>query len=87
MIKKSDDDLTTRLNLFLESISEVVGSGSFDFNTDWFLESDTKGFSTLLEHTHQFFGTVEVVIHEAPVIKTGGLTDFILNISQIISIL
>lgn len=87
MIKKSDNDLAAGLNLFLESFCEVVGSVSFDFNTDRFLESDSESFSTLLEHTHQFFGVVEAVVHETPVIETGGLTDFILNISQIISIL
>ena len=87
MIKKSNSDLTTRLDLFLKSFCEVIGSVTLNFNTDRFLESDTECFSTLLEHTHQFFGVVETVVHEDPVIKTGWLTDFILNISQIISIL
>jgi hypothetical protein len=87
MIKKSNDNLASRLNLFSESFCKVIGSVTFNFNTDWLLESNSEGFSTLLEHTHQFFGVVKTVVHEDPVIKTGGLTDFILNISQIISIL
>jgi len=87
VVKKSDNDLTTRLNLFLKSFCKVIGSVTLNFNTDWFLESDSEGLSTLLEHTHQFLSIVKAVVHENPVVKTGGLTDFILNISQIISIL
>ena len=87
MIKKSNNNLAARFNLFLKSLCEVIGSVTFNFNADRFLESDTKSFGALLEHTHQFFSIIEIVIHEDPVIKIGGLTDFILNISQIISIL
>jgi hypothetical protein len=71
----------------LEGVGEIVSSVTFDFNGGRSSEFNTESLGTLLEHTHEFFSIIKVVVHKDPIVEIGGLTDFILDISQIVSVL
>lgn len=87
MIEEGDDDLTAILDALLEGIGEVIGSIALNFDTDRLLEGDSEGLGALLEHTHEFLGLVEAVVHKDPVFETSSMLNFLLDISQIVTIL
>jgi hypothetical protein len=87
MIEEGDDDLTAILDALLEGIGEVIGSIALDFDTHRLLEGDSEGLGALLEHTHEFLGLVEAVVHKDPVFETSSMLNFLLDISQIVTIL
>lgn len=87
VVKESHNDLATVLNTFLESIGEVVGSVTLHFHTDGLLEGNAESLGTLLEHTHEFLGVFKAVVHEDPVFEASSMLNFLLDISQIVSVL
>lgn len=87
MIEEGDDDLTAILDALLEGIGEVIGSVAFNFDTDRLLEGDSEGLGALLEHAHEFLGLVEAVVHKDPVFERSSMLNFLLDISQIVTIL
>lgn len=70
-----------------QRVSEVVGTVTLHLHADGLAEGDTEGLGTLLKHTHQFLGILEVVVHKHPVVEAGRILNFFLDISQIITIL
>ena len=87
MVKESHDDLATVLNTFLKGIGEVVGSVTLHFHADGLLEANAESLGTLLEHTHEFLGVFKAVVHEDPVFEASSMLNFLLDISQIVTIL
>lgn len=87
VVKESHDDLATVLNTFLEGIGEVVGSVALHFHADGLLEGNAESLGALLEHTHEFLGVFKAVVHEDPVVEASSMLNFLLDISQIVSVL